>query len=120
LEKLPKVSASEQTPATRAIATHLIRVTHTNTSARPAHTAPAHILPTPIWFFLRRGPSFLAVDPSIFGLACEEVIYGRGNSGAYPEHCSTGSAGYFGNAGSVAESSHRRNVAPRSDSIRRA
>lgn len=31
----------------------------------------------------------------------------------------TGSAGYFGNAESVADNSHKKNTAPRLDSIRR-
>ncbi len=32
----------------------------------------------------------------------------------------TGRLGYFGKAGSLAERSHRKNIEPRSDSIRRA
>ena len=36
-----------------------------------------------------------------------------------PEQCVTGNAGYFGNAGSVADNSHKKNTAPRLDSTRR-
>src|SRR5215470_14761867 len=39
---------------------------------------------------------------------------------SYPLHSRTGSRGYFGNRGSVVESSHRQNTDPRSDSTIRA
>src|ERR1700694_1388364 len=40
--------------------------------------------------------------------------------GVLPEHSMTGRLGYFGNAGSPADRSHRKKIEPRADSIRRA
>jgi hypothetical protein len=45
---------------------------------------------------------------------------GFGGSGEYPEQESTGSRGYFGKRGSVAESWQRAKTEPRADAIRRA
>jgi hypothetical protein len=48
-----------------------------------------------------------------------EADFGLGRSGEYPEQESTGSRGYFGKPGSVAESWQRTKTDPLADSMAR-